>query len=404
MRVLLIDDEPFYYKLLNRPMKDAGHDVEYSKTGKDGLSKVSAKRPDIIIIDLQLPDMSGHEILKRLRRDVDFNNIPVIVITSQNELGDKLKAFELGADDYLTKPFQPEELVARMRILARRGRALQIVSEMEKGSEELTTMVAVHSLRGGIGTTSLAVNLGLAFNELWNKSTVIMDTVMSAGQVAMMLDSKPRFTWEDMTSVPIENMDQDFFKDVTNKHDSGISFVAAPRTPIAMDTFSDEFWRLVLENMSKQFEFVVIDTGHDFSDITIQMLNASTTLVLMVSPEMSGLRSAMSALEIYDRLGFPPEKIKVVLNQNLPVVGIRQPQIEKVLERKVDFILPYDPDAVIRAVNFGEPFLMRDHNLSISKSIEDMAYTLSDDIHKNLPPAAPTDTWKRVTNRLGEEK
>ena len=385
-------------------MKDAGHDVEYSKTGKDGLSKVSAKRPDIIIIDLQLPDMSGHEILKRLRRDVDFNNIPVIVITSQNELGDKLKAFELGADDYLTKPFQPEELVARMRILARRGRALQIVSEMEKGSEELTTMVAVHSLRGGIGTTSLAVNLGLAFNELWNKSTVIMDTVMSAGQVAMMLDSKPRFTWEDMTSVPIENMDQDFFKDVTNKHDSGISFVAAPRTPIAMDTFSDEFWRLVLENMSKQFEFVVIDTGHDFSDITIQMLNASTTLVLMVSPEMSGLRSAMSALEIYDRLGFPPEKIKVVLNQNLPVVGIRQPQIEKVLERKVDFILPYDPDAVIRAVNFGEPFLMRDHNLSISKSIEDMAYTLSDDIHKNLPPAAPTDTWKRVTNRLGEEK
>ena len=128
MRVLLIDDEPFYHKLLSKPMKEAGHEFEYSKSGKDGLAMISAKAPDVIILDLLLPDMHGFDILTRLRRDSNFSHIPVIVITAKNELGDKLKAFELGADDYLIKPLQPEELVARMRILARRGRAMKIVS------------------------------------------------------------------------------------------------------------------------------------------------------------------------------------------------------------------------------------------------------------------------------------
>ena len=404
MRVLLIDDEPFYYKLLNKPMKDAGHEFEYSKTGKDGLAKVSATKPDVIIVDLRLPDISGHDILERLRRDTEFSNIPVIVITAKNELGDKLRAFELGADDYLVKPFQPEELVARMRILARRGRAMKIVSEMEKSDETLTTIVAVHSLRGGVGTTSVAVNLALAFNQIWAKSTLLIDAVLSAGQVAMMLNAKPRFTWEDFADIETKNIDDDLIDNIASKHSSGLSFIAAPRSPIALDTFSDEFWQIVLSKLAKQYEFIVIDAAHDFADITIQMLNAASSIVLALAPEMSSLRAAMSAMDIYDKLGFPPERIKLLLNSNSSIAGIRQAQIEKVLGHPIDFIIPYEPDEVIRAVNFGEPFLLKNSSLPISIKIENMAYILSNDVHKNLPPAAPTDAWKRVANRLGDNK
>jgi pilus assembly protein CpaE len=404
MRVLLIDDEPFYYKLLNKPMKDAGHALEYSKTGKDGLAKVSATKPDVIIVDLRLPDISGHDILERLRRDSEFSNIPVIVITAKNELGDKLKAFELGADDYLIKPFQPEELVARMRILARRGKAMKIVSEMEKSDEKLTTIVAVHSLRGGVGTSSIAVNLALAFNQIWAKQTLLVDAVLSAGQVSMMLNSKPRYTWEDFVEIELKNIDDDLIKEIVSKTPTGLSFISSPRSPIALDTFSDEFWHLVLGKFAKQYEFIVIDTAHDFADVTIQMLNFASDLVLVLAPEMSSLNAAMSAIDIYDKLGFPPEKIKLLVNSNSPVGGIRQAQIEKVLSHPVDFVLPYEPDEVIRAVNFGEPFLLKNSDLPISTRIEDMAYILTHAVHKNLPPAAPTDAWKRVTNRLGENK
>lgn len=404
MRVLLIDDEPFYYKLLNRPMKDAGHEFDYSKTGKEGLAKISATKPEIIIVDLRLPDISGHDILERLRRDSEFSNIPVIVITARNELGDKLKAFELGADDYLIKPFQPEELVARLRILARRGRAMKIVSQMEKSDEKLTTVIAVHSLRGGVGSTSISVNLALALNQIWAKQTLLVDAVFSAGQVAMMLNVKPKFTWEDFSDIELKNIDEELINSVAGKHPAGLSFIAAPRSPIAVDTFSDEFWKVVLSKLAKQFEFIVIDTAHDFTDITIQMLNFASDLVLVVAPEMSSLRAAMSAMEIYDKLGFPPEKIKLLLNSNSSIVGIRQAQIEKVLGHPVDFVIPYEPDEVIRALNFGEPFYLKNPALQISVKLENMAYILSNQIHKNLPPAAPTEAWKRVTSRLGDSK
>ena len=404
MNVLLIDDEPFYYKLLSKPMKEGGHEFVYSKTGKDGLAQISAKKPDVVIVDLWLPDISGHEILERLRRDPDFNSIPVIVITARNELGDKLKAFELGADDYLVKPFQPEELVARMRILARRGRAMQIVSEMERSDEKYTTIIAVHSLRGGVGGTSLAVNLALALNQLWSKPVLLMDTVLSAGQVAMMLNAKPRITWEDLADIQNKDLDEDTINSVAMKHTSGLFYVAAPRTPIALDTFSDGFWRMTLDTVSKQYEFVVIDTAHDFTDVTIQMLNAASSIVHMIAPEMCSLRAAMSALDIYDKLGFSSDTVKLVLNKISSVGGIRKAQIEKVLNHPVDFELPYEPEEVLRAMNFGEPFLLNKPDFSISAILEDMAYILSDDIHKNLPPPAPTETWKRVTNRLEGHK
>src|SRR5512144_1378947 len=163
MRVLLIDDEQFYFKLIRKALKEADYDLEYAASGNEGLMKIPAFNPELIIVDLKLPGMDGFQVLERLRRDSKFTHIPVIVITAQDELSEKLKAFELGADDYLVKPFQPEELVARMGILARRGKAMQLVREqMGTSAKSTASVITVHSLRGGVGCSSIVVNLGLA--------------------------------------------------------------------------------------------------------------------------------------------------------------------------------------------------------------------------------------------------
>ncbi len=99
MRVLLIDDEQFYFKLIRKTLKEADYDLEYAKSGNEGLSKVPTFEPDMVIVDLKLPEMDGFQILDRIRRDPKYGHLPVIVITAQDELSEKLKAFELGADD-----------------------------------------------------------------------------------------------------------------------------------------------------------------------------------------------------------------------------------------------------------------------------------------------------------------
>jgi pilus assembly protein CpaE len=404
MRVLLIDDELYYFKLLDKPLKSAGYELEYSKTAKEALAVIASQDLDIVIVDLMLPDMSGFDILERLRRDQRFGHIPVVVITSNNKLDDKLKAFEAGADDYLVKPFQPEELVARLRILANRGKALKIVQQMETQSENISTIVAVHSLRGGVGCTSLAVNLAIAYYQLWQKRTLLVDAVLTAGQVAMMLDATPRITWEHYLGIAPNSIAGEDVEQLSHPHKSGISFIASPKTPMAVDAFTDEFWRVMLAEFKKRNEFIVVDLAHDFSDMTIQILNQADWILLVLAPEIASLRAAASTLEIYDKLGFTPDKVKVVLNQTSNNSGIKQAKLEKALERQFDFVIPYEPTEVMRALNFGIPFITENTDLPISIQLENMAYTLSHEFFKNLPPAVPTPTWKRVTERLTVNK
>ena len=404
MRVLLIDDELYYFKLLEKPLKDAGHALEYAKNAKDALATISARGAEIIIMDLRLPDASGFEILERLRRDERYSHIPLIVITVDNDLQMKLKAFELGADDYLVKPFQPEELVARLRILGQRGKALQMVQEMKKETVEVNTTVAVHSLRGGVGCSTIAVNLALAYRQLWERQTLLIDAVLTAGQVAMMLDATPGMTWEQYVGLPYESINREDVDQLASEHrKTGLCYVASPRSPLAADAFGDNFWRMVLAHFKEHYEFMVIDLPHDFSDMAIQLLNVANSVLLVLAPEIGSLRAATSALEIYDKLGYSPNKIKLVLNRTIPG-GIQQAKLEKVLERPFDFVLPHDSIEVLRALDFGAPFVLEAPDLPISAQVENMAYHLSDDIFKNLPPALPSAAWKRVNKRISSAK
>ena len=401
MRVLLIDDEQFYFKLIRNKLREADYELDYANSGNEGLAKIPAFEPEMLIVDLKLPEMDGFEILGRLRRDPKFSHIPVIVITSKDELSEKLKAFELGADDYVVKPFQPEELVARMGILARRGKAMQLAQQMEKAtSKNNATVVSVHSLRGGLGCSSIVVNLGLAFHKLWGKQTLLIDGILTAGQVALMLDAKPAATWENLVGVEQENLDDVVISEMMCSHKSGIRYIASPRYPIAADTFTNDILKYFMDRLKSQNDFIIVDTSHDFSDMTIQMLTASSTILLVMAPEMASLRTSMSALEIYDRLGISLDKVKIVLNTNSSNPAIKQAQLEKVLKRPVDFLLPFEAGEVTRALNFGRPGILENPDLPICVNLEKMAYTISDPVYKSLPPAVPSPTWKRVTSQL----
>ena len=400
MRVLLIDDEQFYYKLIQKKLKESDYDLDYAKSSAEGLSKISSFDPDLLIVDLMLPEMDGFQILERLRRDTKYGSIPVIVITAKDELDQKLKAFELGADDYLVKPFQPEELVARMGILIRRGRATQSVQGKSAKKNKNASLYVVHSLRGGLGCSSIVVNLGLAFQKLWGKSTLLVDGVLTAGQIALMLNAKSVATWENLVGITEETLDDVVVSEMMCDHNSGIRYIASPRFPIAADTFSNDILRLFMDNLREQNDFIVTDSSHDFSDMTINMLSMSNVILLVMAPEMASLRSTMGALEIYDRLGISTEKVKIILNNNSSNPAIKQAQLEKVLKRSIDFVLPYEAGEVNRALNFGQPFILSNPDLPICLALENMAYELSDQGLKAIPPAAPSPTWKRVTAHL----
>jgi phosphate regulon transcriptional regulator PhoB len=121
-RVLVVEDERDVAELLRYNLSKDGYDVVLAATGTDAVKQAHEARPDVVLLDIMVPQLNGWEICRRLKQDAETRAIPVIMVTGRVEEGDKVLGFEVGADDYVTKPFSFRELLARIRAVARRGR------------------------------------------------------------------------------------------------------------------------------------------------------------------------------------------------------------------------------------------------------------------------------------------
>lgn len=116
-RILVIDDESQIRKLLKVSLKSQGFYIEESHDGRDGINKVAIIKPDLVILDLGLPDMDGKEVIREIR---EWSNVPIVILTARDQEQEKIEALDNGADDYITKPFGIGELLARIRVCLRR--------------------------------------------------------------------------------------------------------------------------------------------------------------------------------------------------------------------------------------------------------------------------------------------
>lgn len=132
--IAVVDDEPDILELVSLHLKNAGFKVKQFLDGESFYRFIDTQIPDLIILDLMLPDMDGLEICKYLKRKDEFASIPVIMLTAKSEESDKLLGLELGADDYVTKPFSPKELVARVKAVLRRQTHKEETRKIEIGN------------------------------------------------------------------------------------------------------------------------------------------------------------------------------------------------------------------------------------------------------------------------------
>ncbi|MCE2509484.1 MAG: phosphate regulon transcriptional regulator PhoB [Alphaproteobacteria bacterium] len=143
--LLIVEDEETLVTLLRYNLEGEGYRVAVAKNGEDALLLAKEETPDLILLDWMLPLLSGIEVCRRLRRDNATRNVPILILTAKGEEEDKIRGLDTGADDYVTKPFSPTELVARIRALLRRSRPALGEEKLEIG--DLTMDLASHRVR-----------------------------------------------------------------------------------------------------------------------------------------------------------------------------------------------------------------------------------------------------------------
>jgi len=121
-KIVLAEDEPQIARLIEFKLKKEGYEVIWKENGEEALKAIKADKPDLILLDIMMPVMDGYEVLRRVKEDENLKSIPVIMLTARAQEKDVVKGIDLGAEDYITKPFHPAELLARVkRILGRSG-------------------------------------------------------------------------------------------------------------------------------------------------------------------------------------------------------------------------------------------------------------------------------------------
>ena len=181
-KILIVDDDVDSLKLIGLMLQRHGYTVVAANSGKQALAKADAERPELIILDWMMPDLSGIDVLKQLKSNANTKEIPTIMFTAKTLIDDKVVAFEGGADDYLTKPTHPAELASRVRAILARSEAQQRTKKTNRG-----LAIGILGTKGGVGTTSLTVNLAAALLNDEQSQPIIADFRLGVGTMGLLL-------------------------------------------------------------------------------------------------------------------------------------------------------------------------------------------------------------------------
>lgn len=328
--------------------------------------------PDLIISDVVMPGMDGFAFIKQIRSDEKTKQIPVILLTSQTDLKDKVAGLEAGADDYLSKTVSPTELELRVKALLTRSQG-ENISLSQSASKTFT----VFSLRGGVGTTSIAVNLSIAISQLLGIETCLWDMALSSSQCALMLNLKPKNTPVSLAEWPETAIEESLLRTMILDHETGIKLLPAPQFFEEADLINKQIIDLVWPPLQMIAPYIIVDAGNHFTDPVISILERSDAILLLLAPELASVNAAYQAVRIFEEMGFDRKKILPVVNEIFPRSSLTTEKIAEGLKMEIFAIIPFDTINFVRAINQGIPYLMLAPKSSVSTSISKMAYKLT---------------------------
>jgi pilus assembly protein CpaE len=299
-----------------------------------------------------------------------------------------LQSLRAGAREFLRLPISAEELgtvIDRVSAFS----AAQVEAPKKKGR-----MVAVFSSKGGCGTSFIATNLAASAAA----RTVIVDLNLQAGDLPLFLGVDPRYSIADM----VENrarLDESLIASFVTPYSSKLSLLAAPKQADAADEIEPEHVFEVLQRLRESYEYVVIDPQHTFDAITLAALDQSDQIVLVLTLDIPAIRSTQRALEIFDRLGYPRKKIRIIVNRWSKQIDLDLRQVQKFLGEPVVGFVPSDYQTAVGSINLGVPLVLSDSSSKIAQEIR----RISESIAVGVAPiedAKPRNAvWKSLFKR-----
>ncbi|HLL13785.1 MAG TPA: AAA family ATPase [Pyrinomonadaceae bacterium] len=277
-----------------------------------------------------------------------------------------LRSYRAGARDFLRLPVIGEEFQTVIE------RTAEFCSTLVDAPKKRGRAIAVFSSKGGCGTSFIATNLAAALDA----PAVLVDLNLQAGDLSLFLGLEPKFSIADL----VENrarIDDSLLKSYVVPHSPNLSLLAAPREADLADDIEPEHIFEVLELLRERFDYVVIDPQHTFDAITLSALDQADEVVLVLTLDIPAIRSTQRALALFDRLGYPRHKIRIVVNRWSKQIDLDLRQVERFLGERVTGYVQSDYNTAVNSINLGEPLVKSDPSSRIAAEIRHIATSIT---------------------------
>jgi len=357
-RILVVDDDQAVLRLVELSLSRAGYEVITAATGEEGVRKVQAQAPDLVLMDVMMPGIDGFEATRRIRRSPEGRHIPIIFLSSLDKMEAKVKGLRIGGDDYITKPVKIGELVARVKV------------RLRPEALGLGQLVTVFGSKAGVGTTTLTVNLALALHNVSQKSVLLVDWQRPLGNVALFLGLPKKRVLEILLPF-VNDLDEQVFTTALKEYLPGVWVLLGVSDPAFARQMNREALDNILEMALAKADYVLVDGGPFLSWEDPLLTEKGEGLSLCVlTPELISVEQAAHAMETVRAMNCD---FWLLLNRHGMPGGVPRKQIESRLGTVLRGCVPDGSDRVIRALNEGQPLYLTDPGSDFSRAIGDIA-------------------------------
>jgi len=364
--------------------------VASAEGGQQAVEFAKKERPDVILMDINMPDMDGITATEIIANTVPES--PIIMMSVQGEQDYLRRSMLAGAREFLVKPFSADELVNAIRHVheiekVKRARYQQAAppSGGGAGGQNLTAaigpergkIITFFSPKGGVGRTTIATNLAVALHQSTGQPVVLVDGSLPFGDIAVILNMSPKAkTIADLVG-SFEQVDAEVLETVLVQHSTGIKVLLAPPTPEAAELITGANIKKVLETLRESYAYIVVDTWPSFQEQVLTMLDVADVILTLMTLEITSLKNVRVFMEIAEKLGYDEHKVQLVANRNDSSGGIKASDVEASLARKIPHTIVSDGRALVLAVNRGVPFVISHRDSQVAKDIFTLAEKLS---------------------------
>lgn len=345
-------------------------------TVADAATRLRRTSFDLVILPI---DGATADDLSVIEHDIR-PSAPFIIGTAANATQELiLGALRAGIPEFVPAPVQSEELDVAVRRLLRR---------MEPDARLRGMLLAVYSGKGGLGTTSVAVNLATAIaKEQPEAQVALVDFVVVGGDIRVMLDLKPTYDIGDLV-MKVDRIDGDLLSSLMTTGPAGMHILPSSDRPEVQDLIDGAATSTILAQLRAHFHYVVIDLEHYLGERTIGALDMADRIILVTQLSVPALRSTQRTLDLFNRLGYPPTKVQVVVNRSNAESALTIGDAETVLGRRIAAKLPNDFSSCAEATTKGVPVLEHAPGSSLADSFRQLAVALP----APTTPTTPTAT------------